>query len=158
MAVGEREREREGDGRLLWLHHLEIDIFSEPYFFYGRFDTELVLQPRGNLARSQLMCLQTDCFLTDFADWPLGSKTFSLLYNFLRSTCCILLYNCTYTYTNICTNNQPVMNEFNNEQMHFFIKIYLSHFIFERVMFVMCEKWVDTRTDCYIHPKFFSQP
>ena len=28
----------------------------------------------------------------------------------------------------------------------------LSLFIFEKVMFVMCEKWVETRTDCYIDP------
>ena len=25
-------------------------------------------------------------------------------------------------------------------------------------MFVVCEKWVETRTDCYIDPKFFSRP
>ena len=30
--------------------------------------------------------------------------------------------------------------------------INLSHFIFERVMFTVCEKWVETRTDCYIDP------
>ena len=30
--------------------------------------------------------------------------------------------------------------------------INLSHFIFEKVMFVVCEKWVETRTDCYIDP------
>ena len=28
-----------------------------------------------------------------------------------------------------------------NERIHFFIKYNLSHFIFERVMFVVCEKW-----------------
>ena len=28
----------------------------------------------------------------------------------------------------------------------------LSHFISEKVMFVVCEKWVETRTDCYIDP------
>ena len=27
-----------------------------------------------------------------------------------------------------------------NERTHFFIKIYLSHFIHERVMFVVCER------------------
>ena len=36
--------------------------------------------------------------------------------------------------------------------MHFFIIIYLSYFILERVMFVRCERWVETRTDCYFHP------
>ena len=34
--------------------------------------------------------------------------------------------------------------------------INLSHFIFEKVMFVVCEKWVETRTDCYIDPRFSS--
>ena len=32
-----------------------------------------------------------------------------------------------------------------NERTHFFIKIYFSHFILERVdVSVMCERWVDT--------------
>ena len=40
-----------------------------------------------------------------------------------------------------------------NEQTHFFIKIYLSHFILERVdVSVVCERWVETGTDCYIDP------
>ena len=39
-----------------------------------------------------------------------------------------------------------------NERIHFFIKIYLSHFIHERVMFVVCERSVETGTDCYIDP------
>ena len=42
-----------------------------------------------------------------------------------------------------------------NERTHFFIKIYLSHFILERVIFLVCERWVETRTDCYFDPKFF---
>ena len=29
-----------------------------------------------------------------------------------------------------------------NERTDFFIKIYLSHFILERVMFLVCERWV----------------
>ena len=29
-----------------------------------------------------------------------------------------------------------------NERTHFFIKIYLSHFILDRVMFLVCERWV----------------
>ena len=38
-----------------------------------------------------------------------------------------------------------------NERTHFFIKIYLSHFILERVdVSVVCERWVETGTDCYI--------
>ena len=40
-----------------------------------------------------------------------------------------------------------------NERTHLFIKIYLSHFILERVdVSVVCERWVKTGTDCYIEP------
>ena len=44
---------------------------------------------------------------------------------------------------------KDIMRTSMNERTHFFIKIYLSHFILERVMFVVCERWVETRTDCY---------
>ena len=33
-----------------------------------------------------------------------------------------------------------------------FIKIYLSHFILERVMFVVYERWVGDKMGCYIDP------
>ena len=39
-----------------------------------------------------------------------------------------------------------------NERTHFFIKIFLSHFIPERVTFLVGENWVETRTDCYFEP------
>ena len=39
-----------------------------------------------------------------------------------------------------------------NERTHFFIKIYLSHFILEREMFLVCDRWVETRTDFYLDP------
>ena len=43
-----------------------------------------------------------------------------------------------------------------NEQTHFFIKIYLSHFILDRVMFLLCVRdELEMGTDCYIDPKFF---
>ena len=54
----------------------------------------------------------------------------------------IYIYNIhiqyTYTYTNICKNIikhniRTSMNERTNERTHFFIKIYLTHFILERV-------------------------
>ena len=49
-------------------------------------------------------------------------------------------YNCTYTYTNICGNNQSVMNDFNKRTNTLLYKnINLSHFILERVMFVVWE-------------------
>ena len=62
-------------------------------------------------------------------------------------------YNYTYTYTcgNIIKNN--------DEGIHFFRKIYLSHFILERVakrlMLVMRERWVgDGNRLPHIDPKF----
>ena len=40
-----------------------------------------------------------------------------------------------------------------NERTHFFIKIHLSHFILERVdVSVVCERWLEIGTDCYIDP------
>ena len=42
-----------------------------------------------------------------------------------------------------------------NERIHFFIKIYLSHFILERVMFVVCERWVGNGDRLLYWPKFF---
>ena len=46
-------------------------------------------------------------------------------------------------------HNQTQYTNF-NERTDFFIEIHLSHFILKRVMFVVCEKWVVTRTDCSI--------
>ena len=62
-------------------------------------------------------------------------------------------YNYTYTYT--CGN---IINN-NDEQTHFFRKIYLSHFFLERVvkgfMMVICERWVgDGERLPHIDPKF----
>ena len=42
-----------------------------------------------------------------------------------------------------------------NEWTHFFIKIYLSHFIIERVMFVVCERWAGDRDRLLYWSKFF---
>ena len=40
-----------------------------------------------------------------------------------------------------------------NEWTHFFTKIYNSHTLFSKgLMSVVCERWVETRTDCYIDP------
>ena len=41
---------------------------------------------------------------------------------------------------NIVNNNDEL--QWTNKRTHLFIKIYLSHFILERVMLVVCEKWV----------------
>ena len=62
-------------------------------------------------------------------------------------------YNYKYTYT--CGN---IINN-NDERTHFYRKIYLSHFILERVakglISVMCEKWVGDRDrQQHIDPKF----
>ena len=62
---------------------------------------------------------------------------------FIRS-CCILTTIQIYAEHNIWNSM--------NERIHFFIKIYLSHFILERVMFFVCERWVETRTGCYFDP------
>ena len=42
-----------------------------------------------------------------------------------------------------------------NERTHFFIKIYLSHYILKRVMFVVCEKWVGDKDELLYWPKLF---
>ena len=42
-----------------------------------------------------------------------------------------------------------------NERTYFFIKIYLSHFILKRVMFVVCERWVGDRDGRLYWNKFF---
>ena len=63
--------------------------------------------------------------------------------------CCIATYIYNYKF------NQTLWQTSMNEQIHFFIKIYLLRFVLERVMFLVCERWVETRTDCYFDPKFF---
>ena len=43
-----------------------------------------------------------------------------------------------------------------NKRTHFFIKIYLSHFILKRVILVVCERWAgDGDRLLHIDPKFF---
>ena len=45
------------------------------------------------------------------------------------------------------------MNDFNKRTNTLIYKKYnLAHFIFEREMFVVCEKWVETRMDFHIDP------
>ena len=64
--------------------------------------------------------------------------------------CCIAIY--IYNYLrNIIKHNE----DFNNERTHFFIKIYPSHFILERVMFVEYERWAGDRDRLLYWPKFF---
>ena len=46
----------------------------------------------------------------------------------------------TYTYTNI--SGRTYWQTSMNERTHFFIKIYLSHFVLETLMFLVCERWV----------------
>ena len=58
-----------------------------------------------------------------------------------------------YKYTSLTGND-----DFNNERTHFFIKIYLSHFIFKTVMFVVCERWVGNKDGLQYWPKFTSWP
>ena len=64
------------------------------------------------------------------------------------------------TYTNIYGNIVNIIYElqWTNEQTHFFIKIYLSHFILERVAKELWKGWcwlcvrgeLETGTDCHI--------
>ena len=62
---------------------------------------------------------------------------------------CIIPKTCDtiYVYEYTREHNQLIMTTLNT-----LLYINLSHFIFEKVMFVVCEKWVETRTDCYIDP------
>ena len=60
-----------------------------------------------------------------------------------------VLYTCIHinnTYRNICGNIVNNTDEFNERKNTFFMKIYLSHFILERV---------DVGCVLHIDPKFF---
>ena len=63
----------------------------------------------------------------------------------------LLLYRLIVPTKNIIKHNLPSSM---NEWIHFFIKnMHISHFILERVnVSVVCERWVETGTDCYIDP------
>ena len=61
-----------------------------------------------------------------------------------------------YVYTDIHGNIINCNDDFNNKWTHFFIKIYLSHFILQRVMLVVCERWAGDRDWLLFWPKFFS--
>ena len=88
--------------------------------------------------------------------WPLKltfqflSKYMSLFflcrYKRKKMYCCIAIY----IYKR--KHNQRLFTTSMNERTHFFIKkIYISHFILERVdVSVVCERWVETGTACYI--------
>ena len=72
---------------------------------------------------------------------------FLLLYTHNTYNC-----TCTYTYTNIrgnIVNNNDDFTERTNKNI-------ISHTLFSKVLIlVVCERWLETRTDCYIDPKFF---
>ena len=62
---------------------------------------------------------------------------------------CVVYYAYTYIRGNIIKHN---LRTSMNERTHFFLKIYLLHFILEGVdVSVVCERWVETKTDCYHH-------
>ena len=65
---------------------------------------------------------------------------------------CVLFSRNTNIHRNIIKHN---IRTSMNERIHFFIKKYISH-TFVRVMFLVCERWVETRTDCYFDPNFSS--
>ena len=56
----------------------------------------------------------------------------TIYYGLVKSEyCCIAAY--IYTYKYMKKHNQTYYTNFNDERTYFFIKIYLSHFILERV-------------------------
>ena len=61
-----------------------------------------------------------------------------------------------HTYTKICGNNQPGINDFNERTNTLLYKNIISHILFLKGW---CWLWVrdelETGTDCYIDPKFF---
>ena len=73
----------------------------------------------------------------------------------LMYICCITMIQLSTIRIHIHTETKStIMTTSMNERTHFFRKIYLSHFILERVakglMLVMCERWVGDGTDCNI--------
>ena len=83
---------------------------------------------------------------------------------FMQSTFCseslamyhglIVLYSRIYIHnTNICRNIGNNNDELQWKNEHFFIKIYLSHFILERVMFLVCEGWAGDGDRLLFWPK-----
>ena len=84
---------------------------------------------------------------------PLSKPSIELniIWEMIIKKCCItMIKQYIYIYINICGN---IVNN-NDELTHFFRKIYLSHFILERVakgfMLVMCERGVGDGTGCHI--------
>ena len=63
---------------------------------------------------------------------------------------CYILITSIHIYTGTLST---VMTTSTNERTHFFIKVYLSHFIFERVMLVVCEIWDGDRDRLLYWPK-----
>ena len=64
--------------------------------------------------------------------------------------CCITTCIYKYMQKQSTDNIRTSMNELT----HFFIKIYLSHFILERAMFVVCERWFGDGHRLLYYPKF----
>ena len=67
-----------------------------------------------------------------------------------------VLYSCNTTvhihntYTNISGNISTIMTTLMNERTHFFIKIYLSHFIWKGWCWLCVRGELETGTNCYI--------
>ena len=74
-------------------------------------------------------------------NWPSAPNFNIILYSHIQ----LHVYIYKYMRKQSTSNERTSMNE----RIHFFIKIYLSHFILERVRFLVCETWVESRTDCY---------
>ena len=85
-----------------------------------------------------------------YSDWIfwLTLLGFPILFNFLQ-----MLYTILRVYNilgNIIKHN---IRTTMNERTHFFMKIYLSHIILDRVIFLLCVRdELETGTDCYFDP------
>ena len=84
--------------------------------------------------------------LSDRSDFHIIDNLLSAVHAFARR---IMLYSHNTTISgNIIKHN---IRTSMNERTHFFIKnMYLSHFILD--VSVVCERWVETGTDCSIYP------
>ena len=93
----------------------------------------LILQDGFCFVHITLVCMVTFQFLAQFLVDHLSHPVLSRLILFY-------IHNTTIGRDIIKHNIRTSMNK----RIHFFIKIYLSHFILERVMFVVCERWIGT--------------
>ena len=97
----------------------------------------------------QIELLKFDCVAERISNFCLAHKLILtiMLYSHIQ------LHVYIYKYTLHAETSLTINDDFNKRTNTLLYKnINPSHFIFERMMFALCEKWVETRTDCYIDP------